>query len=105
MTYFELKEQLRKLDFKKARIERELNCLASLFIEGALSRLDENWLSDKTLLDHLVDEINQRDEPMSRKAVEEILKFSGLAYTEDHIEKCRPDSAETIREQMRYYAD
>ena len=44
----------------------------------------------------LVEELSDRDCPMSREEILEIFEASGFAFTEKHIDACRPESTEQV---------
>lgn len=55
--------------------------------------------------DLLVNEINDRDEPLTRGDILKIFIASGYEFNENHLDACYPDSNEVIREYYKYHSE
>lgn len=71
------------------------------FMRAVMTR--DNLFADHTAL--LVEEINNRDEPMLYKDIREVFELSGLEFTEKDVLACNPDTQEAVDEQIRFYRE
>jgi len=73
------------------------------YVENAMNKCFGDWGSNE--VDSLIEELNERDFPMTRHDIEEVFKYAAVYYKPSHIDKCRPNSQECVDEEMRRYED
>ena len=64
---------------------------------------DNRMFADHTAL--LVEEINNRDYPMTYRDIKEVFELSGLEFTEKDVLACNPDTQEAVDEEIRFYRE
>ncbi len=105
LTYRNMMGEIENLRFALRRAEAELQNLPGYWYMHNVEAKITGFESENEVLNMLIDEINQRDEPMSHSEIREIFEHTGMAYKESHVLACNPDSEETINEQIQHYRE
>jgi len=90
-------EQLRLLEVKQRSLP------GYYFIKSVYERMEFDMFASPTEL--LIEEILDRDEPMTFDDIKRVFEVSGFDYTDDDIRKTNPNSDEQVQDQLRWYRE
>lgn len=96
MTYHTLVKQIEALQLTKLNLQSQLEALPGLvFIRSAIAKASI-FDNEKELVQYLIEEICQRDEPMTFDYIKQIFEATGWTYTDQDVQSCNPESYEFV---------
>jgi len=104
-TFLNLTQELNAARDKVHSIDAELrNIPGYIFINAAFMASHDDWFGNPA--DYLVDELVQRDYPMTKEEIIQVFEESGFDFEMTHIEACHPETKEQVdswlSEEMSY---